>query len=56
MVEDRRRSRCLVADTNGCVTTLGEAHQPNAKTQQVTREFAVCMHGKAWKALRAVAG
>ena len=44
------------ADTNGCVTTLGEAHQPNAKTQQVTREFAVCMHGKAWKALRAVAG
>ena len=46
----------LAADTNDCVTTLGEAHKPNAKTQQVTRGFAVCMHGKGWKALRAVAG
>ncbi len=44
------------ADTNECVTTLGEAHKPNAKTQQVTRGFVVCMHGKGWKALRAVAG
>ena len=44
------------ADTNDCVTTLGEAHKPNAKTQQVTRGFVVCMHGKGWKALRAVAG
>ena len=46
----------LAADTNECVTTLGEAHRPNAKTQQVTRSFVVCMHGKGWKALRAVAG
>jgi hypothetical protein len=45
----------LAADTNECVTTLGEAHKPNAKTQQVTRGFVVCMHGKGWKALRAVA-
>ena len=44
------------ADTNECVTALGEAHKPNAKTQQVTRGFVVCMHGKGWKALRAVAG
>lgn len=46
----------LVADTSECVATLGEAHKPNAKTQQVTRGFVVCMHGKGWKALRAVAG
>ena len=46
----------LAADTNDCVATLGEAHKPNAKTQQVTRGFVVCMHGKGWKALRAVAG
>ena len=46
----------LAADTNECVTALGGAHKPNAKTQQVTRGFVVCMHGKGWKALRAVAG
>lgn len=46
----------LAADTNDCIATLGEAHKPNAKTQQVTRGFAVCMHGKGWKVLRAVAG
>ncbi len=46
----------LAADTSECVATLGEAHKPDAKTQQVTRGFVVCMHGKGWKALRAVAG
>ena len=46
----------LAADTNECVAQLGEGHKPNAKTQQVTRGFVVCMHGKGWKALRAVAG
>lgn len=46
----------LAADTSECVATLGETHKPNATTQQVTRGFVVCMHGKGWKALRAVAG
>ena len=46
----------LAGDTNDCVATLGDAHKPNATTQQVTRGFVVCMHAKGWKALRAVAG
>lgn len=42
----------LESDTGDCVTKLGVAHQPNNKTQQVTRGFVVCMHEKGWKALR----
>lgn len=42
----------MEANTHECVAELGEAHQPNHKTQQVTRGFVVCMHGKGWKALR----
>lgn len=46
----------LAADTRDCVATLGPAHKPDDATQRVTRGFVVCMHGKGWKALRAVAG
>lgn len=42
----------MEANTNECVAQLGEAHKPDQKTQQVTRGFVVCMHGKGWKALR----
>lgn len=42
----------LEADTNDCAARLGEAHQPDNKTQQVTRAFVICMHGKGWKALK----
>jgi hypothetical protein len=43
----------LEKNINECVTTLGEAHKPNNKTQQVTRGLVVCMHEKGWKALKA---
>lgn len=42
----------LESDTGDCVTTLGVAHRPDHKTQQVTRGLVICMHGKGWKALR----
>lgn len=42
----------MEANTNECVAQLGAAHKPDQKTQQVTRGFVVCMHGKGWKALR----
>jgi hypothetical protein len=35
-----------------CVTTLGEAHRPNSKTQQVTRGLAICMREKGWRGLK----
>ncbi len=41
----------LEADMGACVKDLGEAHQPNAKTQQVTRGLVICLHDKGWKAL-----
>jgi len=44
--------KSLEMDTNACVASLGEAHQPNPKTQQVTRGFVVCMFEKGWKALK----
>jgi hypothetical protein len=43
----------LEKNINACVATLGEAHKPNNKTQQVTRGLVVCMHEKGWKALKA---
>lgn len=42
----------LASNTDECVAQLGPAHRPNSKTQQATRGFVVCMHGKGWKALR----
>jgi len=36
-----------------CVTTLGEAHRPDIKTQDVTRGMLVCMLDKGWRGLRA---
>jgi len=42
----------MEADTADCVAQLGSAHKPDNATQQVTRGFVVCMHGKGWKALR----
>ena len=35
-----------------CVTTLGEAHRPNIKTQQVTRGLVICMREKGWRGLK----
>jgi hypothetical protein len=35
-----------------CVTTLGEGHRPNSKTQQVTRGLAICMREKGWRGLK----
>lgn len=43
----------METNTTECLAELGEAHRPNQKTQQVTRGFVVCMHGKGWRALRA---
>ncbi len=43
----------LEKNINECVASLGEAHRPNNKTQQVTRGLVVCMHEKSWKALKA---
>ncbi len=41
----------LEADMGACVKDLGDAHQPNARTRQVTRGLVVCLHDKGWKAL-----
>ena len=41
----------LEADMGACVKDLGDAHQPDAKTRQVTRGLVVCLHDKGWKAL-----
>ncbi len=43
----------LQADTEACVSTLGEAHRPDAISQQATRALLVCMKGKGWSGLRA---
>ena len=40
------------ADSNSCVSTLGEAHKPNASTQTATAGFIVCMREKGWKATK----
>lgn len=37
---------------NACVASLGEAHQPNIQTQEVTRAFLICMRQSGWTALR----
>lgn len=42
----------LETDTRACVDQLGVAHQPDHRTQRVTRGLVVCMHDKGWKALR----
>jgi hypothetical protein len=36
---------------NECVSTLGEAHRPDSKTQLATRGLAVCMREKGWRGL-----
>lgn len=43
----------LEADIKSCVTKLGEAHQPDSKTQMMTRGLILCMKDKGWRALRA---
>ena len=45
----------LKADTNECVTTLGEAHRPvqSQQTQTATRGLLLCMKEKGWSGLRA---
>lgn len=44
----------LKADQTSCVTTLGEAHQPDMATQTYTRGLIECLHKNGWKALKAV--
>lgn len=34
-----------------CVTTLGEAYQPDSQTKKVTRGLLLCMKGKGWHGL-----
>jgi len=36
-----------------CVSTLGETHRPDIKTQDVTRGMLICMRDKGWRGLRA---
>jgi len=36
-----------------CVSTLGEAHRPDIKTQDTTRGMLICMRDKGWRGLRA---
>jgi len=45
----------LEADTDVCVTQLGEAHRPaqTQQTQTATRGLLLCMREKGWSALRA---
>lgn len=43
----------LKADQTACVTTLGEAHQPDMATQTYTRGLIECLHKNGWKALKA---
>lgn len=45
----------LEADTQACVTQLGEAHRPaqTQLTQMATRGLLLCMKAKGWSALRA---
>ncbi len=43
----------LKLDTEACVAKLGEAHQPDNKTQLTTRGFLLCMKDKGWSGLRA---
>jgi hypothetical protein len=43
----------LQADTEACVTRLGEAHRPAPQTQMVTRGLLLCMKDKGWSGLRA---
>lgn len=42
----------MQAAIDSCVATLGDAHQPNVQTGQVTRGLVVCMREKGWWALR----
>lgn len=34
-----------------CITTLGEAYQPDPQTKRVTRGLLLCMKGKGWHGL-----
>ncbi|MDO9271536.1 MAG: hypothetical protein Q7T94_00775 [Rugosibacter sp.] len=42
----------LKADTDACVTRLGEAHRPNTQTKLATRGLLLCMKEKGWSGLR----
>lgn len=42
----------LELSINACAEKLGEAHQPDRKTQTFTRGFAACMYEKGWRGLR----
>ena len=42
----------LEASMAACANTLGDAHQPDRKTQTFTRAFAACMYDKGWRGLR----
>lgn len=43
----------MEADIDACVASLGEAHKPNKKTQEVTRGLILCMREKGWMPLKA---
>ncbi|WP_148042264.1 hypothetical protein [Pseudomethylobacillus aquaticus] len=43
----------LKADTDACVTTLGEAHRPDRTTLKTTRGLLLCMRDRGWRALQA---
>lgn len=42
----------LELSISACSEKLGEAHQPDRKTQTFTRAFAACMYEKGWRGLR----
>lgn len=43
----------LKADTEACVTRLGEVHRPDSQMQTATRGLLLCMKEKGWSGLRA---
>lgn len=42
----------LKADTNECVSMLGEPHRPDNVTFRTTRGFLLCMRERGWRALQ----
>lgn len=42
----------LKSSTQECVTSLGEAHEPNVQSKKVTRGLLLCMQKKDWHGLR----
>lgn len=45
-------SNALIADSEQCVTELGESHQTQNNMSLVTRGLVVCMSAKGWFALK----